>query len=56
MRITPVRTITGKLGFKIEPENVTDSNLLTEFEVSNVVFEVEVDNNSTTVLTIIDNN
>lgn len=55
MKVTPIRTDSGDLGFKIEPENITDSNLLTEFKIDNVSFQVEVDNNLTTALTFVTN-
>lgn len=51
MRVIPVRLDSGKLGFKLEPENITDSNLLTEFELNEMTSEEVVDNNLTTSIT-----
>ena len=55
MKVTAIRTDDGNLGFKIEPENITDSNLLTEFKIDNVSFQVDVDNNLTTALIFVTN-
>lgn len=56
MRVLTVRTATGKLGLKIEPENETDLQLLTEFAIDTVLIEETVSDNTKVNITFIDNN
>lgn len=53
MKVEPVRDVDGNLGFELIPENITEKNLLTEFETTTVSATKEESDNLTIKLIII---